>query len=64
MTIDGRIRGAHFDSVTMNNRQVARQATEHLIEQGSRRIAFVAGPAITTTARDRLAGCTGAKRAV
>ncbi|MDQ1722582.1 MAG: LacI family transcriptional regulator, partial [Pseudonocardiales bacterium] len=56
VTIDRRIRGGRFDSVTINNREVAKQATEHLIAQGCRRIGFVAGPAVTTTARERLNG--------
>jgi LacI family transcriptional regulator len=63
VTIDRRIRGAQFDSVTINNRQVARQATAHLIEQGCKRVGFIAGPAVTTTARERLAGYTAAIRA-
>jgi LacI family transcriptional regulator len=60
VTIDRRIRGRPCDSVTINNREVTRAATAHLIEQGCRRIAFVAGPSVTTTARDRLAGYTAA----
>ena len=62
VTIDRRIRGGQFDSVTINNRQVAEEATAHLIEQGCRRIGFVAGPAVTTTARDRLSGYQAALR--
>ena len=62
VTIDRRLRGGRFDSVTINNRQVAEQATAHLIEQGCRRIGFVAGPSVTTTARDRLAGYQAALR--
>lgn len=60
VTIDRRIRGAQCDSVTINNREVSRAATAHLIEQGCKRIAFVAGPTVTTTARDRLTGYTAA----
>jgi LacI family transcriptional regulator len=60
VTIDRRIRGAQCDSVTVNNREVSRAATAHLVEQGCKRIAFVAGPTVTTTARDRLAGYTAA----
>ena len=63
VTIDRRIRGSDFDSVTINNRDLARQATAHLIEQRCRRIGFIAGPSVTTTARDRLAGYTAAMRA-
>ncbi|MGI8680045.1 MAG: LacI family DNA-binding transcriptional regulator [Jatrophihabitans sp.] len=60
VTIDRKIRGAACDSVTINNRAVARQATAHLIEQGCRRVGFIAGPPVTTTARERLAGYTKA----
>jgi LacI family transcriptional regulator len=62
VTIDRRIRGGRFDSVTINNREVAEQATAHLIAQGCKRIGLVAGPSVTTTARDRLAGYEAALR--
>jgi LacI family transcriptional regulator len=56
VTIDRRLRGGRFDSVTINNREVAEEATAHLIAQGCKRIGLVAGPSVTTTARERLAG--------
>ena len=34
----------HFSSVTANGDEAAQQATQHLIDTGSRRIAFIAGP--------------------
>ena len=34
----------HFSSVTANGDEAAQQATQHLIDTGSRRIAFVGGP--------------------
>jgi LacI family transcriptional regulator len=58
--IDRRIPG--YDSVTIPNRQLAKQATCHLIEQGWKRVGFVAGPNTTTTARERLEGYRAALR--
>lgn len=63
VTIDRRLRDGPSDGVMINNRAVARQATAHLLEQGCERIAFVAGPSATSTARDRRAGYTAALRA-
>jgi LacI family transcriptional regulator, galactose operon repressor len=63
VTIDRRLRGAPVDSVTVNNFRAAFEATEHLIEQGCRRIGFVAGPQTTTTGSRRLAGYKAALRA-
>ena len=34
----------HFSSVTANGDEAAQQATQHLIDTGSRRIAFIGGP--------------------
>jgi DNA-binding LacI/PurR family transcriptional regulator len=42
-----------FASVTVNNREGARQIAEHLLRQGYRRIAFLAGPANSSTSRER-----------
>ena len=33
-----------FSSVTANGDEAAQQATQHLIDTGSRRIAFIGGP--------------------
>ncbi len=63
VAIDRRL-NADIDSVTVNNQRAAREATEHLIAQGCRRIGFVAGPAQTTTGISRLAGYRAALRAV
>lgn len=63
VTVDRQLRGGRFDSVTINNRQVSRSATTHLIERGCRRIAFIAGPPATTTALERLAGYRDALKA-
>lgn len=54
--IDRRIRSAEVDSVTVNNQKAARDAVEHLIAAGARRIGMIAGPTDLSTAADRLAG--------
>jgi LacI family transcriptional regulator len=51
------------DSVTVNNRQAALEAAQHLIAQGCQRVGFVAGPVQTTTGSGRLAGYRAALRA-
>jgi LacI family transcriptional regulator len=56
VTIDRRLRTADVDRVTVANRAAARNATLHLVAEGCRRIGIVAGPAVTTTAADRLSG--------
>ena len=63
VTVDRRLSTADVDSVVVANRRAARQATEHLIAEGCRRIGFIAGPAETSTAADRLAGYRQALRA-
>jgi LacI family transcriptional regulator len=63
VTIDRRLSSASVDSVTVNNRQAALEAAEHLIQQGCRRVGFVAGPVQTTTGASRLAGYRAALRA-
>jgi LacI family transcriptional regulator len=63
VTIDRRLSTAAVDSVTVNNRQAALEAAEHLIQQGCRRVGFVAGPVQTTTGASRLAGYRAALRA-
>jgi DNA-binding LacI/PurR family transcriptional regulator len=42
-----------FASVTVNNRDGARQIAEHLLRQGYRRLAFMAGPENSLTSRER-----------
>jgi DNA-binding LacI/PurR family transcriptional regulator len=46
----------NVDSVTVANRAGARAATEHLIQLRHRRIAFINGPLVISTARERQAG--------
>ena len=45
-----------IEAVNFDNRGGAYSLTEHLIEQGHRRIAFVAGPSASFDANDRLEG--------
>ncbi|MBC7324442.1 MAG: LacI family DNA-binding transcriptional regulator, partial [Moorella sp. (in: Bacteria)] len=47
---------ANLPAVQVDNVQAARQAVEHLLQLGHRRIATVTGPAVSTTSRDRLEG--------
>jgi len=63
VTIDRRLPAADVDSVTVNNRQAALQAVQHLLGQGCSRVGFVAGPVDTTTGASRLAGYRAALRA-
>lgn len=63
VTIDRRLLSASVDSVTVNNRQAALEAAQHLISQGCKRVGFVAGPVQTTTGASRLAGYRAALRA-
>jgi LacI family transcriptional regulator len=51
------------DAVLLNNREGARRATAHLIEQGYSRIGFIGGPEDVTTARERRAGYRAAHAA-
>jgi LacI family transcriptional regulator len=62
VTIDRRLAAVPVDSVTVNNRQAARDAAQHLVRQGCRRVGIVAGPAQTTTGASRLAGYRAALR--
>ena len=63
VTIDRRLRAAPVDSVTVDNHLAARKAGQHLIDQGCRRVAIVAGPVQTATGASRLAGYGAALRA-
>jgi LacI family transcriptional regulator len=54
--------GPHVDSVTVDNFAGARAAVTHLIEQGHRRIALLAGLRVAGTARARRRGFEDAHR--
>ncbi|WP_158862108.1 LacI family DNA-binding transcriptional regulator [Leifsonia sp. AG29] len=45
-----------IDVVSITNRESSAVATQHLIDLGHERIAFISGPLSTSTGRDRLAG--------
>jgi len=63
VTVDRRLRGARIDSVTTTNRRAAFEATEHLIDQGCRRIGMIAGPSNVTTGAHRQSGYKSALKA-
>jgi LacI family transcriptional regulator len=54
--IDRRIEGWEVDSVASDSVSGSRALVQHLISLGHRRIAMISGPAITSTAEDRVAG--------
>lgn len=54
--IDRRVHDYAGDSVLVDNRTAGRLAAEHLVAQGFRRVACIAGPADVTTTEDRLCG--------
>ncbi len=56
VTFDLLLRRAERDSVTVNNRRSAREATEHLASQGWRRIVAVGARAHLYTFMERIAG--------
>lgn len=62
VTVDRELRGGRVDSVSIDNNAAARQATEHLITQGCRHIAFISGPTTASTGERRLAGYRAALR--
>jgi LacI family transcriptional regulator len=50
----------HGQTVAIDDRVGTRAATQHLLEQGHRRLAFVGGPVALSTGRSRLAGFSDA----
>jgi LacI family transcriptional regulator len=56
VTFDNLVRGASFDSVTITNRRSAREATEHMLGHGLRRLVAIGARANVHTSRERLAG--------
>lgn len=56
------LRSVDTDVVTVDNYRCGYLATEYLIERGHRRIAHIAGPAISVTCRDRTQGYLDAMR--
>lgn len=60
--VDRKLLTADVDSVVVTNRRAARQATEHLLAEGCRRVAFIGGQPETSTAAERLTGYRQALR--
>jgi LacI family transcriptional regulator len=57
MVLFGRsVDNEHYDTVTIDNSEAARQVTRYLLDLGHRRIGSITGPLQLTTGRDRLAG--------
>jgi LacI family transcriptional regulator len=54
--LDRAIRGVHADAVTVDNRAGARQAVEHLVALGHRRIGIVSDQPSIASSAERLAG--------
>jgi len=54
--VDRTCEGLDVDTVTLDNRKAVLDATSYLTSLGHRRIGYIAGPLITSTGRDRLAG--------
>lgn len=62
VAVDRRIESRHVDSVLVDNVRGAREAVDHLIANGYRRIGMITGPQNTTTGRERLEGYQQALR--
>ncbi|HEY8589319.1 MAG TPA: LacI family DNA-binding transcriptional regulator [Naasia sp.] len=56
VSVDRRITSAKVDTVLVDNRQGARAAVDHLIDQGARRIAILNGSETFAAHKDRYAG--------
>lgn len=57
VTVDRRVSGDLFDSVSIDHRAGARALVDHLLDHGHRHIAAVVGTTTATPTRERLAGC-------
>jgi LacI family transcriptional regulator len=62
VAVDRRLGDPTIDSVVIDNRLGAAQATEHLLARGARRVACITGPERLSTATERLAGYEDALR--
>ena len=63
VVFDEPIRGEDIDTITVTNRKGARQATEHLLEHGHRRILAVGARPYLYTCSERVAGYRAAVKA-
>lgn len=64
VTFDQQLRNAELDSVIVTNRRSAREATEHLVGHGLRRIVAIGARPHLYTCRERMAGYRAAMKAV
>lgn len=62
VTFDEPIHGANYDSVTVTNRRSAREATQHMIDHGLKRIVAIGARPHLYTCRERLAGYSEAMK--
>jgi LacI family transcriptional regulator len=62
VAVDRRLANRDVDSVSIDNRLGAAQATEHLLARGARHVACITGPSRLSTANERLAGYEDALR--
>lgn len=56
VTFDEPLRAANFDSVTVTNRNSAREATQHMLDHGARRIVAIGARPYLHTCAERVAG--------
>jgi LacI family transcriptional regulator len=63
VAFDQLVRNVDVDSVTVTNRRSAREATDHLVEHGLRRIVAIGARAHLYTCKERLAGYRAAMKA-
>lgn len=63
IAVDRRIHDQSVDTVLINNVLAAREAVEHLLASGYRRIGAITGPRTATTANERLQGYRQALKA-
>ncbi len=56
VTFDEPIQDARYDSVTITNRESAREATQHLLDHGARRIVVIGARPYLHTCAERVAG--------
>jgi LacI family transcriptional regulator len=62
VTFDQMVRGASFDSVTITNRESAREATRHMLSHNLRRIVAIGTRPHVYTTKERVAGYSEAMR--
>ena len=63
VAVDRRPKGDGIDSVVVDGRAGAREAVEHLLDGGARRVGIITGPRRVSTAESRLSGYRAALKA-